>query len=78
MEAAEAGSGLRVTKFIIESSAIGYTTSFFVVMNKKVWSSLDLIPRDHREGQRGVDCEGRQRLGKERGSRKGIRHQDGC
>jgi TRAP-type C4-dicarboxylate transport system substrate-binding protein len=41
MEAAEGWKWAEVTKYIIESGAIGYTTSFFVVMNKKVWSSLD-------------------------------------
>jgi TRAP-type transport system periplasmic protein len=41
MEAAEGWKWAEVTKFIVESSAIGYTTSFFVVMNKRIWSSLD-------------------------------------
>jgi TRAP-type C4-dicarboxylate transport system substrate-binding protein len=41
MEAAEGWKWAEVTKFIIESSAIGYTTSFFVVMNKRIWNSLD-------------------------------------
>ena len=41
MEAAQGWKWAEVTKFIIESSAIGYTTSFFVVMNKRVWNSLD-------------------------------------
>ena len=41
MEAAEGWKWAEVTKYIIESGAIGYTTSFFVVMNKKVWNSFD-------------------------------------
>jgi len=41
MEAAQGWKWAEVTKFIIESSAIGYTTSFFIVMNKRIWNSLD-------------------------------------
>jgi TRAP-type C4-dicarboxylate transport system substrate-binding protein len=40
VEAASAWKLAEVTKYIIESPAIGYTTSFFVVMNKRVWDSL--------------------------------------
>ena len=40
VEAAKAWKLAEVTKCIIESPAIGYTTSFFVVMNKRVWNSL--------------------------------------
>lgn len=40
MEAAEGWRWAEVTKFIVESSGIGYTTSFFVVMNKGKWNAL--------------------------------------
>jgi len=41
IEAAEGWKWAEVTKFIIESAGIGYTTAFFIVMNKRVWNSLD-------------------------------------
>jgi len=40
MEAAEGWRWAEVTKFIVESSGIGYTTSFFVVMNKGKWNAF--------------------------------------
>ncbi|MEO0249731.1 MAG: TRAP transporter substrate-binding protein [candidate division WOR-3 bacterium] len=72
MEAAQGWKWAEVTKFIIESSAIGYTTSCFMFMNKKIWNSLDpetqkIIQKVNEEwvGREADDWEKMEKAGRE-------------